>query len=1194
MKRFLTFMCCAAVLFTVGCTNYVDEDVQVVGETELAINIDGRISQDYATRVDDGGFCGGDQVGLYGVNYTDANTVAGTLLSEGNQVNNALYTYDEANNAWSARGNIYYKDAETNIDLYAYYPYGHPENVNEWFFEVAQDQSGANVVDGYAASDFLWGKVEGVVPSSEKVKIRFAHRMSSALVALEMGEGWTDEAEWNNTSKGVLQSGVTRESSIDLATGEVVAVGEVSSEGTLMRETAEGWRSIVVPQEVEAGAAMFAIDIDGVRYRFRRNDAYVFESGKMHKFTITINKKVAQGTYELVLTDSAVVEWIADLETHGGEARQYYVVHLDEPGTLEATIAAAKKDPAKIKNLKVSGKIDYQDFYFMRDKMDILQAINLKESRIIGMDWYYSVTIDGVYQYVYFRGEMPSTTEGRRAMVKERFPNATTISWGSSSVTTTYPDDVIPTDAFKDKSTLVYFVFPEKVTKICGYAFGNTMLSGALVIPDDVVEIGYEAFRNTLISSVQFPVGLKQIGSHAFYQCGALAGNLALPEGLESLGSYAFCSCKALSGTLTLPEGLKSIPQNCFSHCSGLSGDLVIPEGVESIGGSAFNQCSGLNGTLSLPSTLKEIGSWAFYVTDLKGELVIPEGVTQISETAFYGCDFSSVVLPEGLLRIDKEAFGYNHKLSAPLVFPSTLQLIGEKAFGGCDALTSIEFGKGLTTIQAIAFDGCSKVEAITSHATVPPTALSNAFYKVPKDKFVVKVPAASVVKYQTASQWNQFQYEAYYDFEVDSPVVKGDNTSLEYNVVLTAPDNYEWTIDTSLLPDWVTVSPTSGIGSTTLTVTLGQLTAGEGDRTTQIVVELVGKDTNITIDVNQVDLGASNLTDGAVIVNQTATEGNGVNVIFMGEGYDANDIAKGLYTSDINEAISHFFGVEPFTTYRDYFNVYTVVAVSQDSGISTRHFPKKTAFKAQYKEQFGLKIHEQSVFKYAMKVDGIDKDNVKETLIVLIVNSSEYGGISYLWEDGSSIAVCPKTSAAYPYDFRGIVQHEACGHAFGKLGDENVKYSGTIEGASEKNKKHKDELKKNKERGWNDNLSLSGNMSEVEWSHLMTHDDYCNVVDIYEGGYYYTNGVYRSEDISCMGTHKPYFSAISRESIVKRIMKYAGKEFDLQDFYDKDVRDAGSNRVNAAAKNGTKANNNADAALQAEPQLVGFAPIFE
>ncbi len=1193
MKRFLTLMLCAAVLFTVGCTNYIDEDVQVGGETELAINIDGRISQDYATRVDDGGFCGGDQVGLYGVNYTDANTVAGTLQSEGNQVNNALYTYDEANNAWSARGNIYYKDAETNIDLYAYYPYGHPENVNEWLFEVAQDQSGASVVDGYAASDFLWGKVEGVVPSSEKVKIKFAHRMSSALVALEMGEGWIDEAEWNNTSKGVLQSGVTRESSIDLATGEVVAVGEVSSEGTLMRETAEGWRSIVVPQEVEAGAAMFAIDIDGVRYRFRRNDAYVFESGKMHKFTITTNKKVAEGTYELVLTDSAVVEWTADLETHGGEARQYYVVHLDEPGTLEATIAAAKKDPAKIKNLKVSGNIDAEDFLFMRDKMDILQAINLKESRIIGVDWYYDVTIDGVSKKVYFHGGLPSTDSERRAMVKERFPNATTITYQSCNISG-LPDDAIPTDAFSNKSTLVYFVFPEKVTKIGGDAFSNTMLSGALVIPDDVVEIGRDAFNNTLISSVQFPVGLKHIGSSAFNFCGALAGNLVLPEGLESLGDYAFRACKALSGTLTLPEGLKSIPNSCFDSCTGLSGDLVIPEGVESIGDSAFNSCSGLNGTLSLPSTLKEIGREAFDDTNLKGELVIPEGVAQISRGAFAQCSFSSVVLPEGLLRIDEDAFDSNDRLSAPLIFPSTLQFIGAGAFDGCYALTSIEFGKGLTTIQASGFRSCSKVEAITSHATVPPTALNYAFSGVPKDKFVVKVPAASVVKYQTASQWNEFQYEAYYDFEVDSPVVKGDNTSLEYNVALTAPNNYEWTIDISLLPDWVTVSPTSGIGSTTLTVTLGQLTAGEGDRTTQIVVELVGKDTNITIDVNQVDLGASNLTDGEVIVNQTATEGNGVNVIFMGEGYDANDIANGLYTSDINEAIGHFFGVEPFTTYRDYFNVYTVVAVSQDSGISTQHFPKKTAFKAQYKEQFGLKIHEQSVFKYAMKVDGIDKDNVKETLIVLIVNSSEYGGISYLWEDGSSIAVCPKTNAAYPYDFRGIVQHEACGHAFGKLGDENVKYSGTIEGASEKNKKHKDELKKNKERGWNDNLSLSGNMSEVEWSHLMTHDNYCNVVDIYEGGYYYTNGVYRSEDISCMGTHKPYFSAISRESIVKRIMKYAGQIFDLQDFYDKDVRDAGSNRVNVAAKNGTKANNNADAALQAEPQLVGFAPIFE
>ena len=85
-------------------------------------------------------------------------------------------------------------------------------------------------------------------------------------------------------------------------------------------------------------------------------------------------------------------DWIADLEAHGGEARQYYVVHLDEVGTLGAKLRDAKKNPNKIKNLKVSGKICKIDFDFMRDSMEILQAINLKESEIVGT-WRYHVNI---------------------------------------------------------------------------------------------------------------------------------------------------------------------------------------------------------------------------------------------------------------------------------------------------------------------------------------------------------------------------------------------------------------------------------------------------------------------------------------------------------------------------------------------------------------------------------------------------------------------------------------------------------------------------------------------------------------------------------------------------------------------------------------------------------------------------------
>ena len=94
-----------------------------------------------------------------GVNYTDDNTNAGTLLDEDNQVDNARYTFDESSWTWKSQAPVYYKDAETNIDLYAYYPYGNPKSVTEYAFEVQQDQSGKNANEGYAMSDFLWGKV---------------------------------------------------------------------------------------------------------------------------------------------------------------------------------------------------------------------------------------------------------------------------------------------------------------------------------------------------------------------------------------------------------------------------------------------------------------------------------------------------------------------------------------------------------------------------------------------------------------------------------------------------------------------------------------------------------------------------------------------------------------------------------------------------------------------------------------------------------------------------------------------------------------------------------------------------------------------------------------------------------------------------------------------------------------------------
>ena len=49
--------------------------------------------------------------------------------------------------------------------------------------------------------------------------------------------------------------------------------------------------------------------------------------------------------------------------------------------------------------------------------------------------------------------------------------------------------------------------------------------------------------------------------------------------------------------------------------------------------------------------------------------------------------------------------------------------------------------------------------------------------------------------------------------------------------------------------------------------------------------------------------------------------------------------------------------------------------------------------------------------------------------------------------------------------------------------------------------------------------------------------------------------GVFRSEVNSCMNNNVPYFSTISRQAIVERIMRYAGETFNFETFVGKDSR---------------------------------------
>ena len=70
------------------------------------------------------------------------------------------------------------------------------------------------------------------------------------------------------------------------------------------------------------------------------------------------------------------------------------------------------------------------------------------------------------------------------------------------------------------------------------------------------------------------------------------------------------------------------------------------------------------------------------------------------------------VQIPEGVIRIDDEAFKDNQKIEA-VVLPKSLKEIGDSAFEGCIKLITINIPDSVTEIGKCAFKGCSSITSI-------------------------------------------------------------------------------------------------------------------------------------------------------------------------------------------------------------------------------------------------------------------------------------------------------------------------------------------------------------------------------------------------------------------------------------------------------------------------------------------------
>lgn len=1143
VKHTLLYLLAAGAMLLTGCSDdFFGDKTEQHDSNRIQLSSD--IDQLAVTRVNDNGFCNGDVMGVYIVDYEG--NKPGTLKVNGNRGDNVRHTFDEPNYKWNSAYDLFWKDKHTHIDVYGYYPFANPESIEDYQFEVQKDQSKATEngeMGGYEASDFLWGKVSDVAPTTSVIRLPMAHRMSNARVTLIQGSGFA-EGEWANLEKIVLTANVARKASINLSTGDIKTAGAVENTMTIPSRTNDEWRTIVVPQTVAAGTTLFSITIGGVPYKFTKNEAFTYVSGKMMNFGIKVDKQTGSGAYKLTLVSESITPWENDLVSHDATAKEYIVIN-STPGGLKKAITAANKDYTQVRNLKITGQINAKDFYFMRDSMLRLSALNLKEVRIKG--------------------------------------------WGKNEENEENMDDQIPNSAFYfiqtvgGSNSLNRIVLPDTLKSIGSNAFyGCKYLSGSLIIPEGVTEIKRGAFNGCigLNGILSLPSTLKKLGNRGeddmgdegtdyyggvFQNCRNLTGNLILPDNLELIRGYCFSGCSGLYGELRLPAKLKRMGNCAFSSCSGFTGSLSIPQGITALPSEAFHNC-GFNGTLTLHNGITNIANDAFANCHFKGELHLPKSLKVISENAFCNNDFSgTLTLPSTLTHIGSNAFAYNWRLMGILDIPQEVESIGENAFSNCKMLEGIIFPESMETIRQGAFNECYGINSIICKGTMPAHIESGAFDGVAKDNFTLEVPESAISQYQAAPGWKDFKRIAAHHELVCRPSV-ACALSTEHKLKLVINAEGEWKVASK--PDWCEVSPASGNKKTEVTLTIKGMAKNADSRDGKVVFRLKDKDYTHECSVSQYGYEYG---EDEWITLQKATKGNngGINIVLLGDGFNAKDIASGKYLNDIKQEVEYFFGIEPYKTYRDYFNVYTAIPLSTESGIGTVNTIRYNRFNTTFTGGVGLKADYDEVFDYALGAPTVNKSNLNQTLIIMVPNSTDYGGICQMWEDGSAIAFCPQSTYGYPLDTRGVIQHEAGGHGFGKLGDEYIYHNAFIDACGCSCCGHVLEFNGAKSLGWYDNLELTGKMHSVGWSHLIFDDRYSDIVDIYEGGYMHNRGVFRSEPNSCMNNDIPYYSTISRESIVKRIKAYAGETYSFEDFVKNDKRDAGIVESRAFGGNG-------------------------
>ena len=336
------------------------------------------------------------------------------------------------------------------------------------------------------------------------------------------------------------------------------------------------------------------------------------------------------------------------------------------------------------------------------------------------------------------------------------------------------------------------------------------------------------------------------------------------------------------------------------------------------------------------------------------------------------------------------------------------------------------------------------------------------------------------------------------------------------------------------------------------------------------------------------------------------------VTIAVIPDGFTSAEMSK--YEMLAKSAMNTLFNVEPFKSYKEYFNVYIMKVASNESGARiTDGNSAEQNRKCYFESAWGgstysdMAANDEKIksFVSANCPDIVDKTHtINEVPILMIINDSRYGGICHTSSTGFGYCMAPYTNNggrlawSYPTmeavsdsdpsagvaatsdsrkaevgvnagNWLNTMVHEFGGHCFSKLADEYW-YNTDLGAVSYISEHRYDYNYGGVPFGLNVSATYSkpgyddpGNPAYVKegWQHLLDNkatlvakNPLYSRIGVYQGGDVSILNRWRSERVSCMIDNRFYFSTFQRELIVKRIMTLAGKTFDETEFWAKDV----------------------------------------